>query len=1102
MRSHYHLHSIQTSMGQTKVPFRIFKKAENYFSPTLPILYHLSLIILTTPQDESDDDYFASPHGLSSHNYAEEYAADSDDPGRELVPHTTAAANPFDQHLTASHLTEPATTRENFVKGAHQISLLKIETLSKTKSQCLMSGLYLVILTCTVVSTIDYLLMWECTNICGYRGLSTESGNCGEPSASCMTINDKELGFDYAVDDYGLPYIPQAPAQLPALQNRLSEVALIEEDLTDIQNETSYEVTWNGHITGLTSLNRFLHMTFKMDNPMQSNKSVFEITNLQLRQVVYRNRDEAPYNVTMFLTLSCAFRQVRCSTLQVPVSSMPWSRVYNMSISLVNPPEAFRPYVHTASVVFQYQKSSYTTAEIVLRMLMLLFTIWNMRNFYLKLKKVSIRYWLTEQIYIFVLFIFLIIYLDPFYMLATYENPGSEHNGLWSLIIFLEFHASTYFLLYSQVLVVVLLTAVRRRDGHVKKETHFVVLTWLAFMMAFDIYVAETDIKHGDYSSTFFWFLVTHSLSDLTPAEAAWVLCAIIAEAGWFFWTVRGIYRTKKKLKATPYFPTRHRQIAFRYIYFMFGGLLFYEIITAFISGFLNDGLTVTYRSTQELGAVILAFVFVHLIAYIYLPAFENANAPPAPCDPNWKNARWKSVKWLPEWYVWLSDHGGSLYFFVRKSEQDTYLEAQREEEDVDECTEESSAVPSDSASRKVHHAKGDSTNTTGSDLRAFDSTALSHTASSNNNNNTGNSNSRRRSRSLRFSLTGVVDTAGKVSQIPKMIVLQPFRFLHEALFSEGYKGCPRLFFCLEICCEMLNMSYAAYDQVDTTFLIAQYQGEGTQLGSFTREVCERLEAVSLTIHTLAAAILVNTHIHHDELNRASPETEIDDTDEDNTEIPGCPSTVKPATRLQRVSAAMKKGASCLPGFRRNVDDDESLPGKSETSDTDPTPSVCQFGYEVFDVIDGGTMVTIISTHGTGRNRHVVVAFRGTWNKSNAINDLKVYKTTWNEMDEAVDGDSPTFSCGTNLPLLHSGFQEVWGEVKDKVKWSIIEVLETFDFRPTVYITGHSLGGAVACLCAYSVTVELGLLPVVYTFGCPKMGNKAFQRRYVTKTKC
>ncbi len=56
--------------------------------------------------------------------------------------------------------------------------------------------------------------------------------------------------------------------------------------------------------------------------------------------------------------------------------------------------------------------------------------------------------------------------------------------------------------------------------------------------------------------------------------------------------------------------------------------------------------------------------------------------------------------------------------------------------------------------------------------------------------------------------------------------------------------------------------------------------------------------------------------------------------------------------------------------------------------------------------------------------------------------------------------------------------------------------------RAQVYLTGHSLGGALANLAAYDIARSLERLPnrvtrvICYTFGSPRTGNHAFAHDY------
>ena len=46
------------------------------------------------------------------------------------------------------------------------------------------------------------------------------------------------------------------------------------------------------------------------------------------------------------------------------------------------------------------------------------------------------------------------------------------------------------------------------------------------------------------------------------------------------------------------------------------------------------------------------------------------------------------------------------------------------------------------------------------------------------------------------------------------------------------------------------------------------------------------------------------------------------------------------------------------------------------------------------------------------------------------------------------------------------------------------------------FVTGHSLGGAMATLCALEMKLQLRIDPHVYLYGCPRVGAHGFARLY------
>ena len=91
-----------------------------------------------------------------------------------------------------------------------------------------------------------------------------------------------------------------------------------------------------------------------------------------------------------------------------------------------------------------------------------------------------------------------------------------------------------------------------------------------------------------------------------------------------------------------------------------------------------------------------------------------------------------------------------------------------------------------------------------------------------------------------------------------------------------------------------------------------------------------------------------------------------------------------------------------------------------------------------------------------------------------------------------------TYSAKSDNPVrMHRGFVEAYLSVRDDVHRYIRESLQKGG--ATRYrITGHSLGGAVATLCAVDLQYNFGqqITLEAYTFGSPRVGNQAFVDSY------
>jgi triacylglycerol lipase len=86
-----------------------------------------------------------------------------------------------------------------------------------------------------------------------------------------------------------------------------------------------------------------------------------------------------------------------------------------------------------------------------------------------------------------------------------------------------------------------------------------------------------------------------------------------------------------------------------------------------------------------------------------------------------------------------------------------------------------------------------------------------------------------------------------------------------------------------------------------------------------------------------------------------------------------------------------------------------------------------------------------------------------------------------------TDGDFPRVRVNTGVSV-HRGFLEAWEGIKKAPGLPMAS-------SKAVYLTGHSLGGALAVLAA-SDRMFWGRVKGVYTFGQPRVGNSGFVADY------
>eukprot|EP00180_Rhodochaete_pulchella_P000365 Plantae.Rhodophyta-Rhodochaete_pulchella.ctg12569.p1 GENE.Plantae.Rhodophyta-Rhodochaete_pulchella.ctg12569~~Plantae.Rhodophyta-Rhodochaete_pulchella.ctg12569.p1 ORF type:complete len:856 (-),score=98.18 Plantae.Rhodophyta-Rhodochaete_pulchella.ctg12569:27-2594(-) len=172
--------------------------------------------------------------------------------------------------------------------------------------------------------------------------------------------------------------------------------------------------------------------------------------------------------------------------------------------------------------------------------------------------------------------------------------------------------------------------------------------------------------------------------------------------------------------------------------------------------------------------------------------------------------------------------------------------------------------------------------------------------------------------------------------------------------------------------------------------------------------------------------------------------------------------------------------------------------------DEDTIEKVLQtHGYElrgmwVQDTIDVNVMVVESPSQ-------IIVAYRGTVSLANWVTNLKFLQTEhlspdsgWEEPEWLEKAWKPP-KFGARRPMVHRGFWSAYSATRIELLREVEACSQAAPGR-RVLVTGHSLGGALATLCAFDMATSLKGTPrnliSLRTFGSPRVGNRAFTRRF------
>lgn len=135
-----------------------------------------------------------------------------------------------------------------------------------------------------------------------------------------------------------------------------------------------------------------------------------------------------------------------------------------------------------------------------------------------------------------------------------------------------------------------------------------------------------------------------------------------------------------------------------------------------------------------------------------------------------------------------------------------------------------------------------------------------------------------------------------------------------------------------------------------------------------------------------------------------------------------------------------------------------------------------EWGYPIFhwveDAEDTDTQVFI-----TQKDNVAVICFRGTSSGTDALIDVWIFKK------RAFGGTGK----------VHGGFKNALDSVWPRIE-TVIDGLEGVE---KIFLAGHSLGAALAQLCAYRVALKNpSLVAGVYVYGSPRVANWEFKEAY------
>ncbi|RNF25623.1 putative lipase domain protein [Trypanosoma conorhini] len=559
-----------------------------------------------------------------------------------------------------------------------------------------------------------------------------------------------------------------------------------------------------------------------------------------------------------------------------------------------------------------------------------------------------------------------------------------------------------------------------------------------------------------------------------------------------------------RSLGRLPYLETRPSQLACRVFIFVFTTALTYFIVQVTLIAFLYPQILgiVAYQPFTQLSAVIVSTFFVNYVTFVYTTTVASRRVPIRPENPHWRRVRWSR-----EWYRWLNLHGGILYIF-HNERQERYFNwlqdngkkftrgrggetvsagKQQRGEAANGFVRGGGGADAVAASLdrvgKTYRQAATAAGVAGVD-RSFSPESGSGSSDSDSDLDGGREGSPAggpHSPRVPQSRSGVVEFLEKAERQlidgPAVFIDHLEEALVDPLQALLFRRRGRMpFFNLETATDCLNLSWEAY--------LPTERQEATERVTEAAEVAEGpaaalFQRLQRRYFSCGPAVGGETHGNGDDDGSGGGEAD-GGKRHNGSPHDGGESGREGETQAETPAVPLAK---------------EPLPASEMSTE--------QYGYKqlaVFEVREVRVVITVMDTTLPCHHRklpRLVIAFRGTDNLSNAREDLRFRQRIWREVDALRNWGLK------RRAKVHTGFLTMWLSLKEAVLHTTKSYLSEHPEEVYgVYCTGHSLGGALATLCAYSMQRMLRLMAypllevTVYTFGQPPLGNKVFQTAY------